>query len=179
MTHDYTGYEKTAGEGAMAELTQLADELAKRDHAVFLAEEALKACKEEQRQIAEEAIPEKMDEVGMESFTAKSGIKIVVKENVRASIPKKHNVAGLAWLTDNGHGHLIKRKVQLVFAAGEVEKADEVVAGLEAQGLQVGDNATVHASTLAAFVREMLSSGQDIPQDLLGVFRQRVAKIAS
>lgn len=130
------------------------------------------------REIEESEIPEIMDELEIETFTAKNGLKVEVKENVRCSIPKNKRGEAYAWLRENGHGALIKRKLMLQFGKGEEEIAEEFKKQLlELSEREVDDLEDVHNSTLVAFVKEKSEAGEELPTDLFPVFRQRVAKI--
>jgi hypothetical protein len=127
--------------------------------------------------VSEVALPEKMEALGMETFTTTSGLKVKIKETIRASIPKENPTASLNWLRENGHGGVIKRTVKLEFGKGKDEQADEIVQTLRTGGYDVSDEANVHFMTLGALAKELLTSGQDMPADLFGIHRQRVSKI--
>ena len=60
---------------------------------------------------------------------------------------------------------------------GETEVAAQAMAALIEAGLEPEAKYAVHPQTLGAWVREMLEEGEDIPIDILGVFRQRTAKV--
>ena len=64
------------------------------------------------------------------------------------------------------------------FGANDAETLKTVL-GMQPIGRlgEVDDVANVHPSTLAAFVREKLREGEELPLDLFGVHRQRIAKI--
>ena len=81
------------------------------------------------------------------------------------------------WLIDNNHGDLIKNEVKLKFSRGEEEAADKIVNELLAKGLNPQQVKSVHSGTLSAFVKEQLSEGAEIPEQLLGVYIGRKAII--
>lgn len=176
--HSYEDYLEATGEGELSQLNALAEQQAEAARVVLQKEKELNEAREVLRDLSERQVPEAMDAVGMAEFTTRSGITIKVAETVRASIPKPMLAKALRWLRDNGHGALIKRTITAQFGKGEEEQANEVLAALQHQGLNLKDDAKVHPSTLSAFVREKLEQGEEVPQDLLGVHRQRVAKIA-
>lgn len=162
----------------LSRLQALAKQQAEAERDVARAEQALKDAKTALREIAEQRIPELMDEYGVETFTTRAGLHVAIQEIIRASIPKAHTQEAIAWLREHGHAALIKRTVAVQFGAGEDEYAEATHAELERQGYAVQDAAKVHPQTLGAFVRERLEAGEELPQDLLGVYRQRVAKIS-
>lgn len=166
---------QTAGD-KLSQLTQLAEQQAAAQSKVADLEAQLNRAREELRDIAERQVPELMDQIGISEFKTITGLKIKIDEIIRASIPKTKTALALAWLKNNGHAAMIKRVVAVSFGKGEDERADELHQRL-AEEFEVDDNASVHPSTLAAFVRERLRNGEEVPLDLFGVYRQRVSKI--
>lgn len=176
MSHDYSEFTtpKDMGEG-LAKLSEMADEQVRRELVLAKADKAAALAKEELRQISEEAIPELMMTMGIETFKTTSGITINVKETIRASVLKATEAAAFAWLRANGHAALIKRKVALQFGMGDDELAQATLDKLE--GLDVEDKSSVHSGTLAKFVREQLEEGTEVPEDLFSIHKQRVSKV--
>lgn len=173
---DYLKYVQPSSSGDLSQLQDLAEQQAAAEAKVAKIESDLAAAREELKDIAERQLPELMDQIGLETFKTRSGLVINVKETIRASIPKANAPRAFAWLKANGHEAMIKRVVAVQFGKGEDERAEALRAAL-AQEYEVDDKASVHPSTLAAFVREKLENGDDIPLELFGVHRQRVSKI--
>jgi len=167
---------QSLGSGELSQLSQLAEKQAAAAAKVADLEAQLNKAREELRDIAERQVPELMDQIGIGEFKTTTGLKIKIDETLRASIPKDKAPLAFAWLKNNGHGSLIKRVVSVAFGRGEDEKADELRQRL-ADEFEVDDNDSVHHSTLAAFVREKLRNGEEVPLDLFGVHRLRVSKI--
>ena len=173
----YAEYAKAQDDtNALAELSLLADRQAEAALRVAELERQLEEARDQLRDISERQLPEKMDELGMEEFKTRSGLRIRIKEAIRTSIPKTRQAEAFEWLRQNGYGGLIKRVVAVKFGKGEDEVAEKLAREL-AQGHEVDDNASVHPSTLRSFVTEQLTSGVDIPLDLFGVHRQRTSVI--
>lgn len=158
---------------SLKQLSELARAQLDAETALAEAEKNVKLRKDELKVIKEQMIPELMDEMGMEDFTTTEGIKITVKEDIRASITAANAPEAFRWLRDNGHANLIKRKITVTPANDE--QGTEVLDRLA--GLEVEDKPSVHPMTLSAWVREMLRDGKDIPMEPFGVFRQRVSKV--
>ena len=160
-------------DGRLVQLAELAN--AQRDAEVLVEkyEEQLKKAKQGLRKISEDKLPTLMDELDMTTFSTKSGLTVTIKESIRASITKANNPAAMAWLRENGHEKLIKHEVKIQ-PANEKEAA-----ALTKKLAKVSyvDTTSVHSQTLAKFVREKMEAGEDIPQDLFGVFRQRISKV--
>ncbi len=174
----YLDYVQPTSGGELSQLTALAESQAVAAAKVADLEALLNKAREELRDIAERQVPELMDQIGIGEFKTTSGLKITVSETIRASIPKAKAPLAFAWLKANGHAAMIKRVVQVAFGKGEDERADELREKLAGE-FSVEDKASVHPSTLAAFVREKLRDGEEVPLDLFGVHRQRVSKITT
>lgn len=174
----YLDYVQAASDsgGELSQLSQLAELQAAAASKVAQLEAQLNSAREELKDIAERQVPELMDQVGVAEFKTASGLKIKIDETIRASIPKAKAPLAFAWLKANGHAGLIKRVVSVAFGKGEDEKAEALHHRLQGD-FEVDDVANVHPSTLAAFVREKLREGEELPLDLFGVHRQRIAKI--
>jgi hypothetical protein len=177
MSHDYSGYEPSQSEDALAQLSELAEEQQRRASAVNKAEEDLKFAQSELRKVAEEMIPELMITLGIEEFTTISGLKISIKEQYRASIRADFKNAGYAWLRENGHAAIIKRVVKVQFGMGEDEMAQKAIDALEEQFLPVEDSNSIPWQTMARLAKDMREDGQDLPEELFSVHLQRISKI--
>lgn len=167
----------TNNSDALARLQQMAERQADAEQLVLAKTEELKAAQDALAVIAERDLPALMEELGMEMFQTSSGLVIKIKETIRASIPKSCKGRALDWLREDGHGALIKRAISAEFGRDEDAAAEKLAEELLARGYLVEDDASVHPSTLSAFVREALADGREIPMDLLGVFRQRKSVI--
>jgi predicted transcriptional regulator len=176
-TPNYDYGDTAASTDILARLATLAGEQRKAEIAVLEAEEALSKAKKHLADVSERQIPELMDEAGVAEFTTADGLKIQVLEKIRASIPKTAQGAAFAWLREHGHESLIKNIVEVKFSAGEDEKAEEILHLLQEHGTEPSAEKSVHASTLAAFIKEQLTAGVEVPLELFGAFRQRYAKI--
>ena len=176
MGKNYEDYQnRPQSDDALAKLSQLAEDQLAAVRVVEAAEEAVKDAKEALRLIAEVAVPELMDALGMEEFTTTSGIKIKVSTKIRASISAKHQAAAFAWLRENNHEALIKREVKMQFGMGEDELAQETLEKLD--GLTIQDKSSVHNQTLVKFITELLEQGKPVPEDLFNIHKQRFTKV--
>lgn len=177
---DYSGYkDDEVGGNLLAQLSGLAAEQKEAEAAVVRAEEELKKAKARLRDVSEHKLPELMDEIGMEEFTTKDGIKIKVGEVIRASIPATTQAQAHAWLEENGRGAIIKRNFTIEFGKGEDAWAKKFQADLakRKKPLRSTVKQAVHPQTLQAALRELLEDGADVPLDLFGAHRQRFTRI--
>ncbi len=163
----------------LVQLGDLANDLFLAELKLLEAQEKAREAQELVRSIAENQIPELMDDIGLASFETKSGIKLTVSDVVRASIPKVRREEAYEWMDDKGYGELIKHKVTIAFGRDEGDQAEELIETLEAVGHRVTDEKKVESSTLRKFVGDLLEEGADIPMDLFGAAQFRKAKIVS
>lgn len=163
----------------MKRLSQLAQQAGELEEEIGALETEQKILKKRLRTILEKEIPSLMEDAGCEDFTTTSGLKITLKDVVRAAIPVSSRPEAYAWLQENGHGAIIKRTVAVGFAVDEESDAAQLEKILRSQYTNVRQEQKVEPSTLRAFVREQLEEGGELPLDLFGVFVQRCAKIQS
>lgn len=167
-----------AGEvGNLGQISELAKELVTRTEELEDLENIVKNRKKELRALTEETLPNALLEIGLSEVKLDSGVKIETKQFYRASIPKAREEEAFNWLRDNGHGDLVKHVVAVRFDRENDDAALALVKDLEDQGLQPEDKSSVHTMTLRAWVREQIEAGEEIPQDLLGVYVGQQATI--
>jgi len=118
-----------------------------RQSIVETVEKELKEQKQLLQEIETQTIPDLMDEMGLESVALLDGTKLTVKPFVAAHISKDHEAEAFQWLEDHGYGDIIKERTVV----------------------------NVHPSTLKAWAKERVESGDNIPDDLFGVYVGRRA----
>lgn len=124
------------------------------------------------------ALPDAMSEIGFKTFTLEDGTEVKIGDVVSGSLPKdeERKSKALFWLEQNEGASLIKGRVELLFGKGEENQAIKLVAQLRKRGFEVHYDRTVHPQTLAAFARELLRDGQDVPFEMLGLYTGKLAK---
>ncbi len=176
--YDYGEVAEGPAPADLHKLAELAKSMFDAEQAVAKAEEELKKRKDKLRGIAEREIPALMDQCGVTEFATKTGLKLKIKRLLRASISKANLTKAVAWLDKHGHGGLVKRNVSIDFTRQQEDDAKELADELREKGFEnVATKHTVHAGTLAAWVRERRSNGEAVPEKLLGVSEHSVAKI--
>lgn len=161
----------------MSEVARLAEETYEAQKKVEKIQEELDAAKLVLRNYSEKLLPEKMEELGLNTYETTTGIHVRVKEEIRGGLPSENRVKGHEWLEKNGYGGIIKSRVVVPFKRDELTKANEFVEKLQSENMIAGLEREVHAQTLLAFIKEQLAQGNDIPLDIFKVYRQRVAKV--
>ena len=162
-------------DSVLVTLANLADRQRSAERDVEKLEKAWKDSKERLREINEDQIPDLMDSINIETYTTKTGLKITVKENLRASIPVAVRPQALQWLRDNGHEKLIKHVMEV--QPNSDEDAETLTDIFKGNKVPFTDKSSVNHMTLSKFCREKLEAGERVPEDLFGVYRQRQSKI--
>lgn len=158
-------------------LTDLANRQLTLESKVRSVEHQLKKAKEELAQVAEVDLPLLMEELGIDSFNLQDGYSITVKETIRASISQARSHEAMDWLTDNGYANIIKHEGSIPIDDENLTEEQQTALNQVRENFDLIDSRKVHPQTLAAFVREMLEEGREIPLELFGVHRQRLAKV--
>jgi hypothetical protein len=161
----------------VAELTVLAQDLIAAIDDVAKKENELKAAKKKADTLSQITIPSCMDELGMSEVTLDTGQRIIVKDEVYVSIPKKNKEKAFAWLIKNNFGGLIKSEVKTLYGAGERENAALLIKELNGRGLDAIFEEKIHPGTLKAFIKEQIKKGKRVPLKLFGAQPVTIAKI--
>lgn len=172
---DFRSPEKPA-EAAFAELDTLINEMHALETDVDIAEANLKRAQADLREVAEKRIPELLDQMGVESIT-RNGQRVTVKNTIRASIPAAKRPAAYSWLEQNGHGGLIKRTVAVAFDREQQEQATKLAGDLREDFDNVQQNMKVEPASLTALIKELLSEGVEVPDDIFSVHETRQTKV--
>ena len=134
-----------------------------------------------------------MQELNVKDFTLNNGAKVEVQDITSGSIPsasaiqkaKGDDKAELEmrqqqcfdWLRANNAGSLIKSNVEVQFGRDEDEACNKFANELRERNLFYRRAIGVHHGSLNSFIRERLTDGKDVPQDLFKLFTGRKAKI--
>ena len=159
-------------------LCQLADELQAAEALVIEKEQELAEAKLAVTDISEKRIPEVAD--GLEGkFELSDGRSMTVKEEIRSSIAGEKRVPAIQWLDEHKFGHIVKRELVFQFAKGDTKRFEEFQKHIKKLKLPLvmKEQFSVHHATLNAWVKERLKEGVDLPKDVFGIFRQRIAKV--
>ena len=154
----------------LANVSSLAQKQINLLEEVSQIEDMLKAKKEELRLVQEQELPDALSEVGLTQIVLSTGEKISISEFYSAHISKANQQQAYQWLIENGHEGIIKNEVSLKFNRGESQIVDETVLALKSRGLSPEVKQSIHPSTLKAFVKEQLTTGNDIPTEPFGIY---------
>ena len=202
---DAAGF-KQVREESLQRAINLAHHLMTVQADVIVRQDELKICKEQQRKIEEEQLPNLMDELGLAEFKLQDGItRIDIKSFLKASLPSQtvilkttdpevrarlmeRRTEGLEWLRDGQGKSLIKDVVTIDIPSARSAKSAQrnamerkvnaVLKVAEKMGLLADRSETVHTQSLTSYLKEMLEQGVDIPMDTFAVFEGRKARVS-
>lgn len=130
-----------------------------------------KKLSNEVEELSTKLIPDKMDQLGMSSLRLSDGTKVEIKPFYSCKILD----GGLKWLDENGHGGIIKTIVERKFSRQEREAAVEFAKSNP--GFDLVES--VHHSTLGAFVREIYSHNESLPEQYFSVYQGSRTKLTT
>jgi hypothetical protein len=163
----------------MSELTDLATELERVDAEIVEAEVQLSNLKQNRKTIAEEHLPQLMEQAGIDSLSLASGRKIEIKEFVDAKI-KDPNVA-FQWLRETNNDSIIKNEISVSLGRGDDALAQEIISTLkEKHDIEANVRVGIHNMTLKSFCRDALDNpelAETLPKDAFGIYQGKRAKV--
>ena len=162
------------------ELSQLAKEFLEAEERLKEAEELLKTRKKELERYSLNIIPEAMQAANLEEFKTKSGYRLSVIEDIKCHISKDRKAEAVKWLDDNGHGGLLKTEINAFFTREEKKLAEEYLEKISKEIDISGRfkiDANVHPATLKAFIKRLKQDGEQIDDELFGVYTFKSIKV--
>lgn len=133
-------------------------------------EDRIKEEKQKLLKLTDEDLPALLHEIGLTKFELEDGSKIELKPTYGAHIKVDNRDAAFAWLRDNGFDDIIKNTVACVFGRGEDKKAETFIKVAHDAGVPATQKEEVHPSTLKAFVKERVETGDEFPMDIFGAY---------
>jgi len=155
------------------------NELIDLQNEIKTIEEKLNKVKEQEKFLSEHAIPSLMQSSGISMIKLEDGTEVKVSPYYYAKISEDKKEAAFAWLREKGFGDLIKNNISLDFGMNQDSEANNVVAQLKAKGYNVFQSTTVHSGTLKAFVKEQITEGKGLPEDLFGIYTATKTKLTT
>jgi len=161
---------ETVSQNGLASIAHTARLIRLAQQDVEHAKESLKEKEAELRRLTDEVMPSLFSELGLTSFTLDDGSKLEVRQTYSATPLAENRPKVYEWLRENGYGDLIKNTVFCTFGREEDDKARQFFELAEEKGYVAEAKTEVHPSTLRAFVRERVESGDTFPMDLFGAW---------
>lgn len=165
-------------EDVLSLLADLVDELTNEEDAITELEADLKAARERAKMLSEVKIPTLLTDRGLSEVRMADGRKVIVEEDLAASVSEANRKGAFAWLRANNLGDIIKAQVISSFGQGEEERAAALVEELQAKNVPVEYKEAIHSSTLKAFCKEQIKADPlGFPASLFGVWQFKKTKI--
>lgn len=143
---------------------------------IATAEKLISDLKAKLALVSETQIPEMMEALNIEEFTLGNGIKVSVKPYYSGKIT---SLEAHEWLETNGHGDIIKGEVAIPFPKGyEKNRLSALQDVALALGLRADITEEVHSSTLRAWLKQMVESGEVFPRQLFNCFVGKRTKLS-
>lgn len=178
---NFEDFEDDAGpsDNDLKALVKAAEELADLKEQIDDLESTLAEINNHYNYIAQQEIPQLMEELGLKTFELKDGRKIGVKDFISGSLPKDEEGFewSVNWLKKNELESILKTDVSMKFGKGEENFVKNVVGLLVDNGYQPEQKYGVHPQTLYAAIRELQKNGVDIPFEQLGLYAGKKADI--
>lgn len=185
MTDDYmSAFDQAADTNletnpSISGLLEQAEQLISLENQIADLEQLLKALTSKATSLKTQIIPDKMAELGLNSFSTPSGNKLRVEDFVSGSLPKdpwKRDRAIKA-LEQWGAGGLIRNEISMLFGVRQHNEALDLAENLRGQGFDCEVKHGVHPQTYLSIIRERLAEGQHVDADEMGVFIGRKTKV--
>jgi hypothetical protein len=180
-------------EKKVAAIITLSREFMKLENTIAKAQQALATPSARYIEIRDKELPEALKAAGVKAMPLANGWSVAMAERWAASLPtpagidkanpeqatklKKRLADALLWLRDNGHEDLIKNQVVAKFGRGETRRVDGLVNVLMKRNIDYDQQETVNSNTLAAFIKEQIGEGAEVPTDLFGAHLISTAKL--
>lgn len=182
LPYDYSEFAEDAAtnqDDVLGKISKLADNMHALDKEIAEKNLELKKTIDARRQIAEEQLPELFAEVGISEIKTKSGLPLKLTNKVHTNIAKDRKPKAIAWLDENGQGGMVKRKVVIDFDKTQEKKVKALLRLIGKGWPNHRTELDVHSSTVKAFVKKRLESGENIPKDIFGIHCVDVVEIKS
>tara|TARA_R110000851_G_scaffold119726_1_gene247600 strand:+ start:126 stop:713 length:588 start_codon:yes stop_codon:yes gene_type:complete len=176
--------------GAVADM---ASRMLNLENEINLLEESLKQKKQDLTKLAEQDLPDLMQELNVRDFTLSNGAKVEVNDIISGSVPSAGAIERAKgddkivlemrqqhcfdWLRDNKAGDLIKNNVEVQFGRNEDDDCNAFAKELADRKIYYKRSIGVHPGSLNSFIKERMSDGKEVPHDLFKVYTGRRAKI--
>tara|TARA_R100000306_G_C4370131_1_gene139563 strand:- start:948 stop:1541 length:594 start_codon:yes stop_codon:yes gene_type:complete len=177
--------------GAISESVNKARKL---ENEIVGLEELIAQKKGELRVLAEESLPDLMQQFNIRQLTLADGTKIEVKLFISASIPSQGSIDKakddnqrealqllqsqcFSWLRENGGEDLIKNNVEVRFGRDEDDACNKFTKNLQKSNVLYKRKVEVHPQSLNGFFKERLGEGKEVPMEMFRVFTGRRALI--
>lgn len=179
---DFSDFEddgEHADKGTLQSLIESAEQMAAIKEQIEELEQTVSELTKHYNFLAQQEIPNTMEELGLKTFELKDGSKISIKDFISGSLPKDEEGFewSVNWLKDNDLESILKTDVTLKFNKGEENFAKNAIGLLRDNGYEPNEKFGVHPQTLYSALRELQKHEVDIPFERLGLYAGKKADI--
>ncbi len=128
-----------------------------------LLERESEALKRQELALAQDVLPQLMDEAGVPYMGLDDDTRLERTEAVYASISGANANDATVWLEKNGYGAVIKSQFVVPVEKGDTKLMAHIRRVLEREKIMFDENSSVHPKTLQSLVRERLEQGKPVP----------------
>ena len=159
----------------LSQVASLANYQRELEQEVEYLEGELKKAKDRLRKVREVDLPDMLvNQCGLQGMTLADGKEVAIEEKMYCSVPKKNLDWVCNWLSENGHGALVKRDITLPFNKGEEEQVQKVTEVLTDAGFdRYTIQQAVHTGQLKTLIKELQEQGAEGPTEKMGAYTQR------
>lgn len=161
----------------LAAISELATQQLFWEEEVARIEEMLKEAERNLRHVSEQALPDAMATVGMLEFKLLDGSRIIIKEDVAASIKSDSIKGAVEFLEERSLGAVVKDEIKINLGRGEAELATRFMELAKSLDVPASEKLSVHPSTLKSLVKEQLEQGVEFPEEYFSVYPYKKAII--
>jgi len=166
-------------EDRLQEIKNLGEALNDLDQTILKEEATLSALKANRKKIAEELLPEQMQQVGLKLIQLNDNTKIQLNDFVDARI--KDPEVAFDWLRSTNNDSIIKNQLSITLGRDQDALAKEIRDLIEESFSVVADaKISIHHATLKSFCRDALDNpelAESLPREAFGIYQGTRAKI--
>ena len=178
---------------SLGAITEMGQEMFNLQKEINELNDLLKQKKQSLMKLAEQDLPDLMQELNVKDFTLNNGAKCEIEDITSGSIPSTSAIIRAKgddrseleirqqrcfdWLRANNAGSLIKSNVEVQFGRDEDQACNNFTEELRERNLFYRRAVGVHHGSLNSFIRERLADGKDVPHDLFKLYVGRRAKL--
>lgn len=152
------------------QLQYKAKEMRDKQNEIKRLKERLEQLEYRYNTLSADEIPSLMSEIGMRSFSLDDGTHFLIKPILIINAPKEKMDAIDDWLTEHGHGGMVKTNIDVSLPKAS-ERLKDITETLDEMGIDYAVTKRIHHMTLGKWGREMDEEGMVIPEDLFSVYR--------
>ncbi len=168
----YTLETEAIPEASMDVMYKLLNEQVQLQNDLETLNDQVKEVQTKLRQVSEKQIPDMAEALKLKKFESPDGLKVTIKEDVKASISAPQKQAAIEYLRKTGNQALVKQ--DFVIHVDDYEYTEQYRNTLMDNGFNFDEKLNVNTASLKAFVRRELEAGnKDFDPKTFGVFQFR------